>query len=119
YIGGNEHAVLHLLYARFWHKVLFDLGEVSTREPFQKLFHQGLITSYAYQRADKSLVAIDMVDNQGTEEKPRYIARDTGEEVTQITAKMSKSLKNVVNPDDVIADYGADTFRLYEMYMGP
>ncbi|QYK48007.1 MAG: leucine--tRNA ligase [Phycisphaeraceae bacterium] len=119
YIGGNEHAVLHLLYARFWHKVLFDLGEVSTPEPFQKLFHQGLITSYAYQRADKGLVAVDMVDNKGTEEKPRYIARDTGEEVTQITAKMSKSLKNVVNPDDVIADYGADTFRLYEMYMGP
>ncbi|MBX3315407.1 MAG: leucine--tRNA ligase [Phycisphaeraceae bacterium] len=119
YIGGNEHAVLHLLYARFWHKVLFDLGDVSTPEPFQKLFHQGLITSYAYQRADKGLVAVDMVDNKGTEEKPRYIARDTGEEVTQITAKMSKSLKNVVNPDDVIADYGSDTFRLYEMYMGP
>jgi leucyl-tRNA synthetase len=119
YIGGNEHAVLHLLYARFWHKVLFDLGEVSTPEPFQKLFHQGLITSYAYQRADKGLVAIDLVDNVGTDETPRYVARDTGEVVTQITAKMSKSLKNVVNPDDVIADYGADTFRLYEMYMGP
>lgn len=119
YIGGNEHAVLHLLYARFWHKVLFDLGDVSTPEPFQKLFHQGLITSYAYQRSDKTLVAVDVVDNRGTEEKPRYFARDTGEEVAQITAKMSKSLKNVVNPDDVIADYGADTFRLYEMYMGP
>jgi leucyl-tRNA synthetase len=116
YIGGNEHAVLHLLYARFWHKVLFDLGEVSTPEPFQKLFHQGLITSHAFQRADKSLVAVDLVD-----EKPdgSFVERSTGEPVTQIVAKMSKSLKNVVNPDEVIAEYGADTFRLYEMYMGP
>lgn len=119
YIGGNEHAVLHLLYARFWHKVLYDLGDVSTPEPFQKLFHQGLITSHAFQRADKGLVAVDMVDNKGTEDKPRYVARDTGEEVTQIVAKMSKALKNVVNPDDIIGEYGADTFRLYEMYMGP
>jgi leucyl-tRNA synthetase len=116
YIGGSEHAVLHLLYARFWHKLLFDLGHVGTVEPFAKLFHQGLITSFAYQRADKSLVATDLV-----EETPdggfREIA--TGETVTQVVAKMSKSLKNVVNPDDVVADYGADTFRLYEMYMGP
>ncbi len=119
YIGGNEHAVLHLLYARFWHKVLFDLGEVSTPEPFHKLFHQGLITSFAYQRADRSLVPTDQVENRGTEDKPDMVEIATGERVAQITAKMSKSLKNVVNPDDVIADYGADTFRLYEMYMGP
>jgi leucyl-tRNA synthetase len=119
YVGGAEHAVLHLLYARFWHKVLFDLGEVTTPEPFEKLFHQGLITSFAYQRADRSLVPIDLVENRGSEEKPEYIEIATGERVNQITAKMSKSLKNVVNPDDVIADYGADTFRLYEMYMGP
>lgn len=118
YVGGSEHAVLHLLYARFWHKALFDLGHVSTPEPFGKLFHQGLITSMAYQRADKSLVAVDQV-----EERPagsgRFVERGTGESVTAVIAKMSKSLKNVVNPDDVIAEYGADTFRLYEMYMGP
>ncbi len=119
YIGGNEHAVLHLLYARFWHKVLFDLGEVSTPEPFHKLFHQGLITSHAFQRADRSLVPTDEVENRGTDDKPVYAEIKTGQPVAQIVAKMSKSLKNVVNPDDVIADYGADTFRLYEMYMGP
>ncbi len=119
YIGGAEHAVLHLLYARFWHKVLFDLSEVSTPEPFHKLFHQGLITSHAFQRADRSLVPIDEVENRGTDDKPAYFEIKTDQPVTQIVAKMSKSLKNVVNPDDVIADYGADTFRLYEMYMGP
>ncbi|MEM7629679.1 MAG: class I tRNA ligase family protein [Planctomycetota bacterium] len=119
YIGGSEHAVLHLLYARFWHKVLFDLGEVSTPEPFNKLFHQGLITSFAFQRKDRSLVPTDEVENRGSEEKPSWVETATGEAVTQITAKMSKSLKNVVNPDDIIAEFGADTFRLYEMYMGP
>ena len=116
YIGGAEHAVLHLLYARFWHKVLFDLGHVSTPEPFQQLFHQGLITSHAFQRDDKTLVAIDAVD---VAEDGRAVERATGKEVRPIVAKMSKSLKNVVNPDDVIQEYGADTFRLYEMYMGP
>ncbi|MEM1330462.1 MAG: class I tRNA ligase family protein [Planctomycetota bacterium] len=115
YVGGAEHAVLHLLYARFWHKVLFDLGEVSTPEPFHKMFHQGLITSYAYQRADRSLVPVDEVE----ERDGAHVEIATGEHVTQITAKMSKSLRNVVNPDDVIAEFGADTFRLYEMYMGP
>ncbi|MAY75265.1 MAG: leucine--tRNA ligase [Phycisphaerae bacterium] len=119
YVGGAEHAVLHLLYARFWHKVLFDLGHVSTDEPFGKLFHQGLILSHAYQRADRSLVPVDEVENKGTDENPEHIETATGESVTQIVAKMSKSLKNVVNPDDVIAEFGADTFRLYEMYMGP
>jgi leucyl-tRNA synthetase len=119
YIGGNEHAVLHLLYARFWHMVLFDLGIVQSVEPFRKLFHQGMITSHAYQRADKSLVAIDEVENRGSDEKPAHVEIETGEPVERIVAKMSKSLKNVVNPDDVIAEYGADTFRLYEMYMGP
>lgn len=116
YIGGEEHAVLHLLYARFWHKVLFDLGEVSAPEPFRKLFHQGLITSFAYQRSDRSLVPMDEVDSPREGE---YIERATGQPVRQIIAKMSKSLKNVINPDDIIASYGADTFRLYEMAMGP
>jgi leucyl-tRNA synthetase len=119
YIGGNEHAVLHLLYARFWHMCLHDLGHIQSGEPFRKLFHQGMITSMAYQRADKSLVPIDEVENRGTESAPSYIEIATSAPVERIVAKMSKSLKNVVNPDDVIADYGADTFRLYEMYMGP
>jgi len=116
YVGGSEHAVLHLLYARFWHKMLFDLGHVSTPEPMARLFHQGLITSYAYQRADRSLVPVDEVDDHGD---GTFTERASGERVVQIVAKMSKSLRNVVNPDDVIAEYGADTFRLYEMYMGP
>ncbi|MCA9306870.1 MAG: leucine--tRNA ligase [Phycisphaerales bacterium] len=116
YIGGNEHAVLHLLYARFWHKMLFDLGEVSTREPFAKLFHQGLILSHAYQRGDGSLVPVDEVDERAEGE---FVERAMGSPVKRIIAKMSKSLRNVVNPDDVIAEFGADTFRLYEMYMGP
>jgi len=116
YIGGAEHAVLHLLYARFWHKVLFDLGEVSTPEPFGKLFHQGLIQSFAYQRADKSLVPVDEVEEQGD---GTFIETATGQPVTSIVAKMSKSLKNVHSPDEVIAEFSADTFRIYEMYMGP
>jgi leucyl-tRNA synthetase len=116
YIGGNEHAVLHLLYARFWHMVLHDLGHVRSPEPYRKLFHQGLITSFAYQRKDRSLVPVDEVDEPSEGE---FVETATGEAVTQVVAKMSKSLKNVVNPDDIIHDYGADTFRLYEMYMGP
>ncbi len=113
YVGGAEHAVLHLLYARFWHKLLFDLGWVDSNEPFRKLYHQGMLTSFAYKRADGSLVPIDEVDEATNTE------RATGETVERIIAKMSKSLRNVVNPDDIIAEYGADTFRLYEMYMGP
>jgi leucyl-tRNA synthetase len=116
YIGGAEHAVLHLLYARFWHKILFDLGHVSTPEPAGRLFHQGMITSFAYQRGDKTLVPVDEVEER---EVGSFVETATGEAVAQITAKMSKSLKNVYNPDDVIAEFGADTFRLYEMYMGP
>jgi leucyl-tRNA synthetase len=116
YVGGAEHAVLHLLYSRFWHQVLHDLGHVSAPEPFKKLFHQGLIMSFAYQRADRSLVPVDQVEERAEGE---YVEIATGQAVAQITAKMSKSLKNVINPDDVIASFGADTFRLYEMYMGP
>jgi len=116
YVGGGEHAVLHLLYARFWHQVLHDLGHVPTREPFHKLFHQGMITSYAYQRADKTLVPTDQVEVLADD---RFVERATGKPLVQVIAKMSKALKNVVNPDDVIEEYGADTFRLYEMYMGP
>ena len=116
YIGGAEHAVLHLLYSRFWHKILYDYGHVSSPEPFAKLFHQGLLTSFAYQRDDSSLVPVDEVEERGENE---WVETATGEAVEQVVAKMSKSLKNVINPDDVIAEYGADTCRLYEMYLGP
>ncbi len=116
YVGGSEHAVLHLLYSRFWQQVLYDLGHVSSPEPFHKLFHQGLIMSFAYQREDRSLVAVDEVEEQSD---GVFVEKATGIAVTQITAKMSKALRNVVNPDDVIESFGADTFRLYEMYMGP
>lgn len=115
YIGGAEHAVLHLLYARFWHRVLYDLGLVSTKEPFKRLVNQGLITAFAYQNSAKSLVPCDIVQ----EKDGKFFDTTTGEELTQVVAKMSKSLKNVVNPDDIIAQYGADSLRLYEMFLGP
>ena len=116
YVGGAEHAVLHLLYARFWHEVLFDLGIVSTREPFQKLVNQGMITSFAFQRKDKSLVATDMVEETSPD---HFIEKETGEELERVVAKMSKSLKNVINPDEIITEFGADSMRMYEMFMGP
>ena len=115
YVGGAEHAVLHLLYARFWHKVLYDLGLVSTKEPFQRLINQGMITSFAFQRKNKSLVAVDAV----TEKNGKFYANDDNEELERVVAKMSKSLKNVVNPDEMIKTYGADSVRMYEMFMGP
>ena len=115
YIGGAEHAVLHLLYSRFWHKVLFDIGIVSTDEPFQKLYNQGMILAFAYETATGAKVSSDLVE----ERDGKYYHTSTGEELKQIVAKMSKSLKNVVNPDDVIDKYGADSLRLYEMFMGP
>jgi len=115
YIGGTEHAVLHLLYARFWHKVLYDLGQVSTPEPFQRLVNQGMITSFAYQRKNKSLVPADQVE----ERDEKFYDKETGEQLERVIAKMSKSLKNVINPDEVISQYGADTMRMYEMFMGP
>lgn len=115
YIGGAEHAVLHLLYSRFWHKVLFDLGVVSTDEPFKKLFNQGMILAYAYETKTGAKVPSDIVEDQNG----KFINKENGEELNQIVAKMSKSLKNVVNPDDVVSQYGADSLRLYEMFMGP
>ncbi|MBN1555866.1 MAG: leucine--tRNA ligase [Phycisphaerae bacterium] len=115
YVGGAEHAVLHLLYSRFWHKVLYDLGHVSTPEPFHKLFNQGMIRSFAY-RDDRGVYIgyenIDFRDDGAYHKK-------TNQKLSESVEKMSKSLKNVVNPDDVIEEYGADTFRLYEMFMGP
>ena len=116
YVGGVEHAVLHLLYARFWHKVLYDGGYVNSKEPFMRLVNQGMIVSFAYQRKDKTLVPIDLVEkkNDGS-----FIEKGTGEEVTEVIAKMSKSLKNVINPDEIVRNYGADSLRVYEMFMGP
>ena len=118
YVGGAEHAVLHLLYSRFWHKVLFDLGLVPTSEPFKKLVNQGMILGLAYKTSRGVLVPMDKITWR--DGKP-YGAEEGGEEelLTEFPAKMSKSLKNVVNPDDVIRDYGADSLRLYEMFMGP
>ncbi|MBT6007012.1 MAG: leucine--tRNA ligase, partial [Prolixibacteraceae bacterium] len=115
YVGGAEHAVLHLLYSRFWHKVLFDLGVVSSDEPFQKLFNQGMILAFAYKTSSGAKVASDLV----IEKEGKFFSKETGDELEQIVAKMSKSLKNVVNPDDVTKYYGADSLRLYEMFMGP
>lgn len=115
YVGGAEHAVLHLLYARFWHKVLFDLGYVSTKEPFQKLVNQGMILGISYKDSRGALVPMELV-----EMRPKgAFHKESGEKLVEFPAKMSKSLKNVVNPDDVIKEYGADSMRLYEMFMGP
>ncbi len=116
YVGGAEHAVLHLLYARFWHKVLFDLGFVSTKEPFQKLRHQGMILSYSNRDAKGNYHPYEDVEY---DEQNRAKLAATGEVLATQVEKMSKSKKNVVNPDMVVKRYGADSFRLYEMFMGP
>ena len=113
YVGGVEHAVLHLLYARFWHKVLFDLGHVSSFEPFRKLFNQGYIQAYAYRDARGVIVPAEEV----TETDGKHVY--DGVEVIREYGKMGKSLKNVVTPDEMCKRYGADTFRVYEMAMGP
>ncbi len=116
YVGGAEHAVLHLLYARFWHKVLFDLGFVHTKEPFQKLRHQGMILSYSNRDSKGNYHVYEDVEYD-EQNRAKLIA--TGEVLTSQVEKMSKSKKNVVNPDTVLKRYGADAFRLYEMFMGP
>jgi len=142
YVGGSEHAVLHLLYARFWHKVLYDTGVVSTKEPFQKLVHQGLIlgeqefTRY-FDDNDRPVSAEHVEDgaDKRTGESVRAVSVDPGDveersegavlkddpaiRVDARAHKMSKSRGNVVNPDDVIDEHGADSLRLYEMFMGP
>ncbi|MEV4617090.1 leucine--tRNA ligase [Asanoa sp. NPDC049573] len=113
YVGGVEHAVLHLLYARFWHKILFDLGYVSSFEPFRRLFNQGYIQAYAFRDARGMVVPAEEV-----EEREGTWFHD-GVEVRREYGKMGKSLKNVVTPDEMCEAYGADTFRVYEMAMGP
>jgi leucyl-tRNA synthetase len=116
YIGGSEHAVLHLLYARFWHKVLYDAGIVSTPEPFIRLVHQGTILGELEFTVNGERVAEEQVEKQGD----RFVLRDRPGVVADARAyKMSKSRGNVVNPDEIVARYGADAFRLYEMFLGP
>ncbi|MED6218662.1 hypothetical protein PIB30_028625 [Stylosanthes scabra] len=136
YVGGAEHAVLHLLYARFWHKVLYDIGVVSTKEPFQCVINQGIILGevqyMAYRDQDGNLISADVADisNEHNLEKiPEEKVMKSGDSFVlkenpniRLVArayKMSKSRGNVVNPDDVVAEYGADSLRLYEMFMGP
>jgi len=142
YVGGSEHAVLHLLYARFWHKVLYDAGIVSTPEPFRKLVHQGMILGEleytAYVRDDGTFVSAPQVEGgrdkstgravtakrigEADVEKQgdRFVLRADPAIVVDARAhKMSKSRGNVVNPDEIVAKHGADAFRLYEMFMGP
>ncbi|GAA3296153.1 leucine--tRNA ligase [Dactylosporangium vinaceum] len=114
YVGGVEHAVLHLLYARFWHKVLFDRGFVSSEEPFRKLFNQGYIQAYAYKDARGVYVDAEKVEER---QSGKFFYGD--QEVSREYGKMGKSLKNVVTPDEMCERYGADTFRVYEMSMGP
>lgn len=118
YVGGVEHAVLHLLYARFWHKVLYDLGHVSSREPFHRLFNQGYIQAYAFvDDRGQYVPAAEVEEETGPDGAVRYTWQ--GQEVQREYGKMGKSLKNVVTPDEMYEAYGADTFRVYEMSMGP
>ncbi|WNI15456.1 leucine--tRNA ligase [Actinacidiphila sp. ITFR-21] len=113
YVGGAEHAVLHLLYARFWHKVLYDLGHISSYEPFHKLYNQGMIQAFVYR--DARQIAVPAAE---VEERDGAFFHQ-GEQVSRLLGKMGKSLKNAVTPDEICAEYGADTLRLYEMAMGP
>ncbi|MFE9407188.1 leucine--tRNA ligase [Streptomyces sp. NPDC006704] len=113
YVGGAEHAVLHLLYARFWSKVLFDLGHISSAEPYHKLYNQGMIQAYVYRDSRGFPVpAAEIEERDG-----KFFFE--GEPVKRELGKMGKSLKNAVTPDEICAEYGADTLRLYEMAMGP
>ncbi len=116
YVGGSEHAVLHLLYARFWHKVLFDAGLVHTKEPFQRLVHQGMIHKTSFRDATGRYYRDNEVEPH---DSGRWRAKATGVDVATSLDKMSKSRYNVVNPDDMCAEYGADATRMYELFMGP
>ncbi len=113
YVWGAEHAVLHLLYARFWHKFLFDIKVVSHDEPFYRLRNQGLIQSYVYENPKWKILHNDLVE----EVKWEFFDKDTWDKLTRKIWKMSKSLWNVINPDDIVNEYWADSLRLYEMYM--
>ncbi|GHA92801.1 MULTISPECIES: leucine--tRNA ligase [Streptomyces] len=113
YVGGAEHAVLHLLYARFWSKVLHDLGHISSAEPFHKLYNQGMIQAFVYR--DNRGIAVPATEVE--ERDGGYYHQ--GDKVSRVLGKMGKSLKNAVTPDEICGEYGADTLRLYEMAMGP
>jgi leucyl-tRNA synthetase len=115
YVGGSEHAVLHLLYSRFWHKFLYDLGMVTTKEPFQKLRHQGMVLAFSYQDERGAYHGYEEIDFDA--DPPRLKGGGGGALTVQVE-KMSKSKYNVVNPDEVMQRYGADGLRLYEMFMG-
>lgn len=115
YVGGASHAVMHLLYARFWHKVFFDLGLVTEKEPFKKLFNQGMVTAFAFRDETGRLIPSDEVEQKGM----HYFRKSDGKPAERFISKMAKSLRNVVNPDDVIREKGCDAFRMYEMFMGP
>jgi len=117
YVGGAEHAVLHLLYCRFWHKVLYDLGHVTSREPYRRLVNQGYIQAFAYTDARGSYVPADKVIERG--DGFVYLSSDGEVEVFQEFGKIGKSLKNSISPDEICDEYGADTLRVYEMSMGP
>lgn len=132
YVGGAEHAVLHLLYARFWHKVLYDLGVVSTKEPFQKLVNQGMILGemeytaaknggqwISIDQADDTSERISLADDEVEKKGDHFVVKGTTFRVEARAHKMSKSRGNVINPDHIIEQYGADSLRLYEMFMGP
>jgi leucyl-tRNA synthetase len=115
YVGGVEHAVLHLLYARFWHKVLYDCGYVHTLEPFQTLRNQGLVVAHSYQNSRHCYVEPENVE----EKEGKFFDKRTGEELKKQVDKMSKSKLNGVSPDEILKEFGADALRLYEMFMGP
>ena len=134
YVGGSEHSVLHLLYARFWHKVLYDCGVVTTKEPFQRLVHQGMILGemeyMTYKKGgkhisaelvhDKESVEIERVHDSEVEKRgEKFYIKGTDFQVDSRAHKMSKSRGNVINPDDIVEEFGADSLRLYEMFMGP
>jgi leucyl-tRNA synthetase len=133
-VGGAEHSVLHLLYARFWHKVLYDCGLLDSKEPFQKLVHQGMILGEleytGYKKEDEwiSADAVEGMENVQTvkiteddidKKDEEYVLKGTDIRINAKAHKMSKSRGNVINPDDIINEYGADSMRLYEMFMGP
>jgi leucyl-tRNA synthetase len=117
YVGGVEHAVLHLLYSRFWHKVLHDLGYLESEEPYRRLYNQGYIQAYAFTDSRGVYVPAEEVVEESTERGVRFFHQ--GQEVRREYGKMGKSLKNSVSPDEMADSYGADTLRLYEMAMGP